>query len=249
MEQQQPFQPQPIRPQPMQQPPQQYGQYAVGPPQYQGPCQPLLPPSTSCRPSRHSCAVKALAILQVLLGALASQIGVGILVVKSALYYTGASVWGAVLFYIPAGILGAISVTTTVPARRKGYAIACMVMSILAACASGANIALSSASISVDIRISDTVAAIALNSCNLFLSLFELVVAIVAAAYCCLVTGELHTANNTNIQYVPTYIPGGGMGQPPAYHNYGAPVSQTTTPTPSAPTPMPTPENEKVGLA
>ncbi|XP_022093610.1 uncharacterized protein LOC110980877 [Acanthaster planci] len=167
------------------------------------------------RRSRYTCSVKSLGILQIVLAGVSAALGVAAAVVSG--YYTLAFIapgaWGGLAFYLPAGILGILSITVGVTSRRC-LAIATMVMSILAAVMAGTNIILYGICISESAyyRYSyyfDVSAELGLSSVLVVASLTELVVSIVASAYCCYVMKEYQPATTT-IQY----------GHPAMYNMY-----------------------------
>ncbi|XP_022093625.1 uncharacterized protein LOC110980884 [Acanthaster planci] len=184
----------------------------------------------SPRHSRYSCSVKSLGILQIVLAVVSAALGIASAVIWR--HYSLASIvsgaWGGLVFYLPAGILGILSVRVSTSRRR--VAIATMVMSILAAVMAGTNIIIYSICMTQTVYYYNPYyyisAELGLNSVLLVVSLAELVVSIVASAYCCYVMKEYQPATTT-IQYghpttnniynhQPAAYPGPAVAQAPA---------------------------------
>ncbi|XP_022093467.1 uncharacterized protein LOC110980796 [Acanthaster planci] len=178
------------------------------------------------RRSRYSCSVKSLGILQIILAGLSAVFGIASAV---TFYYgigvIGSSAWGGLAFYLPAGILGILSVSASVTSRRC-LAIACLVMSILSSIMAGVNLIVYGFGVGqvgpYGYLFGST--PVALNSIVLVFSLTELVVSIVASVYCCYVMNE-YQQTTTTIQYghpnvytynqQPAAYPGPAVAQAP----------------------------------
>ncbi|XP_038057486.1 uncharacterized protein LOC119729055 [Patiria miniata] len=173
-----------------------------------------MPTPAPSQRSRYSCAVKSLGILQIIIAGISAVLGIATGVVWLTIAVIASGVWGGLLFYLPAGILGVLSVTMAVSSRRC-LAIASLVMSILSAVMAFSNIAVYGWAIATDIYLSkeyhnghydyrDPSAPLALDSLLVIASVLELVVSITAAVYCCFVMSEYQLNNTTTVQYVST---------------------------------------------
>ncbi|XP_022087959.1 uncharacterized protein LOC110977814 [Acanthaster planci] len=145
------------------------------------------------RRSRYSCPVKSLGILQIVLSGVSAVFGIAA-AVTTPYVITAAStgVWIALLSYLPAGVLGVLSVTMA-PASRKSLAIACLVMSIISSVVAVLNIIIYGISAGINYYS----APVAMSALIVIISLTELVVSIVAAVYCPHVMREYGSANTT----------------------------------------------------
>ncbi|XP_038057488.1 uncharacterized protein LOC119729058 [Patiria miniata] len=181
------------------------------------PAQLQMPTPEPSRRSKYSCSVKSLGALQMIIAVASAGFGVGTALVWPSLSIIGSGVWGGLLFYFPAGILGLLSVTTAVGAR-KCLAIACLVMSILSAVMAVGNVAVYGLSIQTDLALfrfkvydGSWDLPVALDSILVIFSSTEVFVSIVAAVYCCFVMGEEQPNDNTAIKYDATQVDPQGM--------------------------------------
>ena len=154
----------------------------------------MLPgvPTGQQRPAyKHKPALR-LGIVQIVNGILAVQCGITTLVLKTFLYFTGVGI-GAGAVYMAAGVFGVISAR-----QRATWAIlTCMVLSIVAAVASGVTIIASAEGIDLnyrghpfyEINVPDVKrAGMAVDAVLIVASVVEIVVAIAQATLCCRVT-------------------------------------------------------------
>ncbi|XP_038056105.1 uncharacterized protein LOC119728104 [Patiria miniata] len=198
-----------------------------------------MPPTAPSRRSRYSCAVKSLGVLQIILSGVSAIVGVVAGFTGSVIGLAFAGTWGAILFFLPAGILGVLSVTLAVGSRRC-LAIACMVMCILASVMAAANIGQYGASMAFDGYYYGgggyyyyTPVPIAMDGILVVVSLTELVVSITASVYCCYVMSEYRPTNPT-IQFISTQ----GNPNMMAYNQPAVAYNQPAVPytvTPAAP--------------
>ncbi|XP_022093506.1 uncharacterized protein LOC110980807 isoform X2 [Acanthaster planci] len=151
------------------------------------------------RRSRYSCSVKSLGILQIILAGVSAVFGIASAVATyQGIANLGSSAWGGLVFYLPAGILGILSVTLSVNSRR-GLAIACLVMSILSSIMAGTNLIMYGIDM-VNFGPNGYYygpTPVVLDSIVLIVSLTELVVSIVASVYCCYVMNEYQQTTTT----------------------------------------------------
>ncbi|XP_038055174.1 uncharacterized protein LOC119727377 [Patiria miniata] len=179
------------------------------------PVQMQMPTPAPSRRSRYSCAVKSLGIMQIIIAGISAGLGIATGVVWPTIAVIASGVWGGLLFYLPAGILGVLSVTMAVNSRRC-LAIASLVMSILSAVVAFSNIAVYGVAIATDLAIAyshyhyspyfygNPSVPLTLDSLLVFTSVLDLIVSITAAAYCCFVMSEYQLNNTTTVQYVST---------------------------------------------
>ncbi|XP_038057485.1 uncharacterized protein LOC119729054 [Patiria miniata] len=170
-------------------------------------------------PSRYACGAKTLGILQIILAAGSAVAGTVNIIAFSTLSVVACPIWGGLMFYLPAGILGVVSACVS-PSSRRCVAVGWMVMSILAAVMAGGNIIYAGISIATDQYYNGTL-VMAMDGIVTVVSLAELIIAIVSAVYCCLIRGELPSQNTPTIQYMtapayPTTVVTPAPG-PPAY--------------------------------
>ncbi|XP_022093481.1 uncharacterized protein LOC110980801 [Acanthaster planci] len=190
----------------------------------------LAPPAPQPGPSKYSCGAKSLGILQIVLTGVSVAVGIVNILFQSYLSFIASPIWGGLVFYLPAGILGIVSVTTAV-SKRRCQATGCMVMSILAACIAAGNIICAGISLSGDTYWGRGLTAVtmAMDSILIVVSLAELVIAIVASVYCCLLLNELPPSNTTTIVYAPL---------PTQPNQFAAPAPPAYYPAQNAPNPL-----------
>ncbi|XP_038057487.1 uncharacterized protein LOC119729057 [Patiria miniata] len=178
------------------------------------PVQMQMPTPAPSQRSRYSCAVKSLGTMQIINAGISAALGIATFFVWTTIAVIASGVWGGLLFYLPAGILGVLSVTRAVNSRRC-LAIASLVMSILSAVMAFSNIAVYGVAIAHDLALAysdyhgpyfygDPSGPLAMDSLLVFTSVLELIVSITASAYCCFVMSEYQLNNTTTVQYVST---------------------------------------------
>ncbi|XP_071486332.1 uncharacterized protein [Diadema antillarum] len=208
-------------------------------------------PNQSC--SRYNAKRgRATGWVQLMCSILAIALGIAQLLVRSIVSVVGYGIWSGILFFLPTGILGVVSHN-----KNKCVIVSYMVMSILSCLAAvtglGLNLTLLVISVEecnyVDLADCDYnihQARIAVDALITIVSFVELVMAIVAASFCCAgVCCGAHQPNTVVTQYYNNPAPVVVMsptgytqqqmappyGQPAAYVPHQCPQSGMMQPT------------------
>ncbi|XP_022087971.1 uncharacterized protein LOC110977820 [Acanthaster planci] len=162
----------------------------------------MAAPATSRR-SGYSRPVKLLGIVQVVTSGLSAVLGIASALAGSILGIAFSGMWTAMMFFLPAGILGVMSVTVPVTSRRR-VAVACLVMTTLSSVVAAANIGIYAASIAYDYKVFGMfyyfrrpTVPVVLDAVSLLVNLAELTISIILAVYCRFVISEYHSKIST----------------------------------------------------